>query len=452
MIRQVSDEPNHPTSRHVKILHTVESYLPARHGMSEVVRQISERLAARGHEITVATGVHPERPAVARIDGVEVRSFDVSGKSALAIRGDSRGYQKFLADSGFDVIVNFAAQQWATDLALPLLPQLSARKVFVPTGFSALGDSLFRSYFEKMKGWMKDYDACVFLSDDYRDIQFARAAGVDKIAIIPNGAAEEEFRRPADPAFRRRLGIPEDHLLIVHIAGYLSVAKGQKEAIQIFSESHLQNATLLMVSGGFSKSPSSALRPRELASGVYNLLRGRGMRGFGIAWQLQGACRAYSALNQKNHRRIVCTALSREDTISAFLDADLFLFPSWIECSPLVLFEAAAARTPFLVTPVGNSAEIIRWTGGGELLEGTPIGDREGSIRAKVQEGVRLLDALGSDPARRRAMAEAGHAAWEKYFTWSAIAGQYEELYRALVAGEDIRNRFFAIPASVTHS
>ena len=45
----------------MKILHTVESYLPARHGMSEVVRQVSERLVAKGHEVTVATSTPSAR-------------------------------------------------------------------------------------------------------------------------------------------------------------------------------------------------------------------------------------------------------------------------------------------------------------------------------------------------------------------------------------------------------
>ncbi|WP_094584261.1 glycosyltransferase [Synechococcus sp. BO 8801] len=105
----------------MKILHTVESYLPARHGMSEVVRQISERLVARGHDVTVATRSDPARTGDS-IEGVKVRGFDVQGKSAVGVWGDVSGYQRYLLGSDADVIVNFAAQQWATDLMLPLLP------------------------------------------------------------------------------------------------------------------------------------------------------------------------------------------------------------------------------------------------------------------------------------------------------------------------------------------
>ena len=104
----------------MKILHTVESYLPARHGMSEVVRQISEGLVRKGHEVWVATSRDPRRKT-GQIRGVKIREFSVFGKSAFGIYGEAETYQRFLLESDAEVIVNFAAQQWATDLMLPLL-------------------------------------------------------------------------------------------------------------------------------------------------------------------------------------------------------------------------------------------------------------------------------------------------------------------------------------------
>ncbi len=429
----------------MKILHTVESYLPARHGMSEVVRQISERLVARGHDVTVATRSDPARTGDS-IEGVKVRGFDVQGKSAVGVWGDVSGYQRYLLASDADVIVNFAAQQWATDLMLPLLPQLKARKVFVPTGFSALGDPTFAAYFAAMGEWMRSYDTCVFLSDSYRDIDFARREGVERIAIIPNGAAAEEFERPRDPGLRARLGIPEDDLLILHVSGYLSVAKGQAEALEIFSHSDLRQATLLLVSPDFAQSLARSLTPRQLARGLYHLLRGKGLRALAFPTQLQVMKRLNRRRNRAAYRQVLGHALSRHDTVSAFLEADLLLFPSWIECSPLVLFEAAASHTPFLVTPVGNAAEIIAWTGGGELLPGERSDDREGSVRADVAAGTQRLEALVADAPARTRMAASAHRAWQAHFTWERIADQYERLYRCLLEGEAITDQFPAPP------
>ena len=426
----------------MKILHTVESYLPARHGMSEVVRQISERLVQRGHHVTVATS-KDQRRQDNQIEGVEVRSFDVHGKSAIGVWGDVAGYQNFLLEFNPDIIVNFAAQQWATDLALPLLSRLKARKVFVPTGFSALEDPIFSNYFSSMGEWMRSYDACVFLSDSYRDIDFARSAGIESIAIIPNGAADEEFHNHArNTDLRERLGIPKNHQLILHVAGYLSIAKGQAEAVEIFSRSSLSNATLLLVCPDFNQADTKALTPKQIFKGLYHLARGKGLRAIALPTQLQLLRRFWRKCNRNHERQILGVSLSREDTISAFLDADLLLFPSWIECSPLVLFEASAARTPFLVTDVGNASEIISWTGGGRLLPGIHSNDQEGSVQADVEAGARCLDDLMADQQAREHMASNAHEAWLRHFTWSRIAKQYEQLYSSLLAGEPIQELF----------
>jgi O-antigen/teichoic acid export membrane protein/glycosyltransferase involved in cell wall biosynthesis len=413
--------------------------------MSEVVRQISERLVAKGHEVTVATSRDPERQSDT-INGVKVVSFSVSGKSAVRIFGDANSYKRFLLESSFDVITNFAAQQWATDLMLPILEQIKARKVFVPTGFSALGAPAFSEYFQSMRSWMRQYDACVFLSRDYRDINFASEAGVTRIAIIPNGASEEEFSGPSQLSIRKDLELPEDKGLLIHVSGYLSAAKGQVEAVRIFSNSRLQNAVLLLVSPGFEHGWASELSPRNLARGLWWLLRGKGLRGFASSWQI-GAAIGVSKRRNERHGRSICRAsLDRERTIAIFKEADLLLFPSWVECSPLVLFEAAASRTPFLVTDVGNAREIIGWTGGGEILPGTRLNDHEKSIIADTNGGAEKLNRLWFDSDRRQSMASSAHTAWRRDFTWERIAGLYEELYERLVKGRSLAG-FAGVPS-----
>jgi glycosyltransferase involved in cell wall biosynthesis len=425
----------------MKILHTVESYLPARHGMSEVVRQISERLVQLGHQVTVATSNDPRRHE-SHIQGVEVRSFDVYGKSATGIWGNASSYQNFLIDFNPDIIVNFAAQQWATDLALPLLSRLKARKVFVPTGFSALANPTFHNYFSAMREWMRGYDACVFLSDSYRDIDFARSAGIESIAIIPNGAAAEEFDRMKDSGMRERLGIPKDHQLILHVAGYLSIAKGQADAIDIFSRSSLSKATLMLICPDFGRPALKSLLPKHILKASCQIAWIKGLRLFVFRIWLRLLCCLRQKCNNAQGRQIKFVSLSRKDTTSAFLDADLLLFPSRIECSPLVLFEAAAAQTPFLVTDVGNASEIIRWTGGGRLLPGVTKNDWEGSVQADLEAGARCLDDLMADQQARKQMATSAHEAWLRHFTWSHIAEKYEQLYSSLLAGEPIQSQF----------
>jgi hypothetical protein len=97
----------------MNILHTVEFYSPHVGGAQEVVKQISERLARRGHSVTVATTRISGRPK-GPVNGVHVEEFAVSGNEVSGFRGEVERYQDFLLGSGFDIMMNYAAQQWPT--------------------------------------------------------------------------------------------------------------------------------------------------------------------------------------------------------------------------------------------------------------------------------------------------------------------------------------------------
>jgi len=415
----------------VRILHTVEYYPPSVGGMQEVVRQLSERLAAMGHDVTVATSKADGREGDL-LNRVRIREFDVSGNLVEGMRGDVSGYREFLRGGGFDVMTNFAVQQWATDAAITILDAIPSRKVLVPTGFSRLYFPGYRDYFRSMKKWMRRYDVNVFLSETYRDAAFAREHGIGNRVLIPNGAGEDEFLRESGIDIRDRLGIPPDAFLVLHVGSHTG-DKGHREALEIFRRARVRHAVFLVVgneTGGCDA---------ECRATAKN----------------QNATREFLSAG----KRVIVRSLSREETVAAFRSADLFLFPSNVECSPLVLFEAAASGTPFLSTDVGNAAEIAEWTSAGMIL---PTDKREGAdrnegglvprvrrlasaflpvlsppipsghSRARTEESARVLERLFASPDERRRMAEAGREAWKGRFTWEKIALQYEALYASL--------------------
>ncbi len=388
----------------MRILHCVESYHPSIGGMQYVARMLSERLARRGHDVTVATAHHPERTETS-LGGVRVVPFRVSGNLVRGLRGDVDGYRAFLERGGFDVVTLFAAQQWATDVALETLPAIRSKVVFVPTGFSSLFDPAYASYFERMAGWLRAIHANVFLSESYRDVDFARKHGATNIHLIPNGASEEEFRERSPIDLRAKLGIPPGDLLLLHVGSFTGL-KGQPEAIRIFARARLKRATLLLVGDPASRKAVARSIRRARLYGLSPL-----------------------RLVDRNSARIV--SLDRAATVAAFQAADLFLFPSNVECSPIVLFEAAAAGTPFLSTDAGNATEIARWTGSGEIM--ATRRRKNGYVDAEIGPAAAQLRRLVNDAPRRRDMAEAGRRAWIDRFTWDAIARRYEELYLSLL-------------------
>jgi glycosyltransferase involved in cell wall biosynthesis len=417
----------------MKILHTVEFYLPFIGGMQEVGRQLSERFARKGHDVTVATTYCPERTS-AVMNGVKVEQFKVSGNLVKGMAGEVESYRRFLLDSDFDVITNFGVQQWATDAMIEMLDRVRGKKVLVPTGFSGLYMSQYKDYFRSMKGWMKQYDMHIFLSENYRDINFARENRITNFVVIPNGADEDEMLFCKAIDIRGQLRIPETHFLVLHVGAH-TWHKGHKEAMEIFKLAKIDNATFLLVAN-----------PRG---------------GCSDSCQKMAAELNASAAFRSCGKRIIVTSLPRGETVAAFQEADLFLFPSNIECSPVVLYEALASKTPFLTTDVGNAAEIVGWTNGGVVLptvrmsfEGgllknfllvgsslyakcggnwRPANDI-GLVKAKVSSAAKLLEALHGDRDRCRRLAEAGFSAWQNHFTWGNIAGQYENLYTKLCA------------------
>lgn len=390
----------------MKILHTVERYKPSVGGMQEHVRQISERLVQKGHQVTVATSTATERKEK-MINGVKIVEFSLYGNMVKGFTGNDEQYRCFLLESDFDIVTNFAAQQWATDLSLPLLKKIKGKKVFVPTGFSGLFIPEYNDYFESMKTWLHHYDMNIFLSEDYRDINFARSCGVTKMRVIPNGAGADEFLHNHGNGVRRKLGIDEDQFLILHVGSHTGM-KGHDAALAIFARARIKEAVFLLVGNVFSY---HCKRDCSLKAVLFNSIPTRLL----------------------DRKKIIIADLSREMTVAAYKTADLFLFPSMVECSPLVLFECMASNTPFLATDVGNASEIVKWSTGAGVVLPTEK-DAHGFSRAIVSPSARLLGELYHSPGRREAMASAGYQAWQERFTWEAIAGEYENVYMKLLS------------------
>ncbi|MEK6794967.1 MAG: glycosyltransferase [Spirochaetota bacterium] len=430
----------------LRILHTLENYHSSMGGMYEVVKRLSEGLVDLGHRVTVATNTHPDRHE-RKINGVNIVEFNVRGNAAQGMEGDIASYQDFLQHSNFDVVTNFAAQQWATDAMLPILRKITAKKVFVPTGFSGLHWPEYRDYFEKMKSWMKEYDATVFLSDDYRDVNFARENGIEKRVLIPNGASEEEFTAKPNIDIRKKLKIGKDTFLILHVGSHTGV-KGHKECYEMFDAADIHNGVLLMVGNFIGEGPAGTIslkrRIKNMIKAVLSIfgLYPRPVRQHvGCAELCSSAEKRYRTKWKRERcgKRLIVRSLTREETVAAYLAADLFLFPSNIECSPIVLFECMASRTPFIAADVGNADEIASWSNAGIVLPTEK--DDNGFSHVDVSAAARALVSLYKDDDMRRRMQDAGYAAWKARFTWESITKEYERLYCGLVDERGVSDR-----------
>jgi L-malate glycosyltransferase len=384
----------------MKIIHAVESYLPLHVGMQEVVTQISERMVAQGHEVIVLTRKVPERQSL-NINGVKIVEFDIQGSFVHGLEGEVEKYVEYLLNEQYDVLTLFAAQQWATDIALPLLPLITAKKIFVPTGFSGLKDPAYSAYFAQMPRYMSYFNANVFNTEAYQDYVFGKENQAPNMVLIPNGADERQFSDTNPGDIRQRLGISDSEFVIMHIGTHTGL-KGHDEAIQMFAQAEIENAVFVLNANGTQGGCVSKCGQQV---GEFN----------------------ENTKYQQQKKRIISTSLNQEDKVALLKASDLFLFPSNIESSPIVVFEAMAAGLPFLASDVGNLAEMIQWSHGGELI---PTARANGNIKfADVPAGARLITELWRDRDLRTRLGDSARAAWQERFTWGKIAQQFLDLY-----------------------
>jgi glycosyltransferase involved in cell wall biosynthesis len=435
----------------MKLLFCCESYWPSRGGVQEVMRQIAERLATGGHDVSVATSARADR-ATDIYNGVRIHSFNVSGNLVTGMRGDLDGYRRFLTEFDGDAILIKAAQQWSFDALWPVLDRIKARKVFVPCGFSSFFEPAFNDYFKRLPDILRRFDHLIFYAERYRDIDFVRANGITNFSIIPNGASEAEFGRyrRQDGRLREELNIPATDLVFLTVGAPTS-AKGHEIVNEAFAQADLggQSATLIL-NGNWSVGRFGLHRVRSvfqlffkpvtLRKGI-QLFRERGIKAvvdrlFPKPPKRRSKMEAVSDRSSDKTDGVVIAAqaqktvlrldLPRDKVVDAFFESDLFVFASKVEYSPLVLFESAAAGTPFLTVPAGNASEIVSWTGGGWLCPADR--DNRGYITVspavlarEIEKGVRAPDHL-------RKLGEAGRQAWFDRFTWAKIAKSYERI------------------------
>lgn len=491
----------------MRLLFCCEFYFPSVGGVQEVMRQIAERFVKRGYDVTVAT-TRLENRTFTEHNGVKIAEFGVTGNLVRGMDGEVERYREFVRNFECDAILIKAAQQWTFDALWPDLEKISARKVFIPCGFSGLFEPSYVDYFKAMPDILREFDHLIFYAENYRDTDFARQHGITEFSILPNGASEIEFGVPHDTTFRQRHGIPEDSAVLLTV-GSLTGVKGHRELLEAFVrlKTRRRHVTFIMngnlppkpivvkeegspaVAGGGGNAPEAPTCPppvwvrakhifteegfkgirtrivrrsqtwsgklgrgRRLGGRMQGVFAEEGWTGIyirvlqrigprleksGLLRYLPPSAKEYAnplafwiavAKEQTDGKRLIISDYSREELVQAYKAADLFVFASNIEYSPLVLFETVAAGTPFLSVPVGNAEEIAKWTGGGLICPAAK--DERGYTRVSPRLLSREIAKAIENPEQLDLLGRAGHAAWKERFTWDAIATRYEALLR----------------------
>ena len=398
----------------MRILHVTPYYggAWAYGGIPRLATALARGLARRGHQVTVCTtdaadaaarlaGANAAAsrlrpwPAIRTDDGVELRVFpNVSNR--LAYR-----FQLFLPlgldahlrahAASFDVAHLHGCHHVLGARAARHLRRAGVPYVLAPNGTALRIERrrLAKYLFDATVGRGVGPGAARVLAVSEAEGAQLQRIGISptRIRVIPNPVDLAEFDEPPEPgAFRRRFGLDTRRLVL-----YLGQLTPRKNVdVLVRAVATLRRPDLALIVAGSDMGVGRALRQqvqrlRLEASTVFTgVLRGR-------------------------------------ERLLALADADLVVYPSRDEVFGLVPLEALLCGTPVVVAGDSGCGEIIRRTGGGQVV---PPGDA-----AALAEAIgRSLD----DPApRQQAAMEAAQRVRALYGS-DGVCVEIERLYEEL--------------------
>ena len=366
---------------HLRILHT--NNLLQWGGQSRRILLLCREQQRLGHQVLLAAPAASVLARRAAEAGIAV--CDVTFPDGLAPRRMGREIAR-LAElcraERFDVIDAHCTRDiWMSALAARRA-RVPARVIRSRHNLFPVKPHLFNRYMHRtMVSWL--IANCQAIAEI-----FVRGGLVprERISVIPSAVDLRECDAPRDPGgVRRQLGIADD-ALVVAVAARISVEKGHRDLLE-----------------------AAPLVRREHPRAVFLLL---------------GAGPLEEEIREEAQRRGVADAVVfagfREDVCNALGASDLVALPSHAEGTPAALLEAQALRRPVVATRVGGIPDIVREGETALLVEA-----RDPSALAAA------ISVLLADPARRRAMGEAGRALVEAEFTVERMAAKTLAAYQS---------------------
>lgn len=331
----------------MKILFTTFTYYPERDGVSNVVQYLAKGLQKLGHDVTIATTLKSNLKKEEIVDNVHIYRFNLYYVKFFGYRGEIDKYISFIKQFNCDIVINECTQCVTTDLLLPILSEIKAKKILHVHGFSGLknnrlfkvgsgtlknklghfyGYFRWKKYYARFYEYLLKYDKVLCLSEADSGKSYIEKYTNKSPEILENAAEEIFFRN------NRNLDIVNKYLknqnsdYIISVANYVPV-KNQEMILKMFYQSNLKDCELILIG-------SKKTYYYDRLININNKLQ----KKYG------------------NKNVSIYTNISRKDTISLIASAKVYVASSKSEEFSISIIEAMASKVPFVSTNVGNSA------------------------------------------------------------------------------------------------
>jgi len=372
----------------VRVLQVVNLF-GARHGGSALVPyHLAKGLASRGHRVSVYTsdfklnqdGILPT---------IKLHPF----KTWFSLAGFHITPSMILANDPPDIIhmhnyrtfQNIVAHHYAKKHNIPYILQAHGSL----TTFFQKG--LLKRVFDVIWGYKLLKDASKVIAVAPREVKQYLNMGIseDIIEIIPNGIDLAEFDNlPAKGEFRRKYGLTDNQRIILYL-GRIHRTKGLDLLTKAFTDlsKSLSNIKLVIVGpdDGYLLALEKLIAELEI-----------------------------------NEKVLLTGPLYGQEKLEAYVDADVYVLPSFYEIFSITVLEALACGTPVVITKnCGLAGYIGGWAG--IVVPRNLKGLTEGLTEA-------LHIGMGSEVNRQKR-----REIVRKLFGWEVRVGEVEGLYRRVV-------------------
>ena len=390
----------------MRILHVTPYFADAwaYGGIPRLAHSLTRGLARRGHQVTVCTtdacdeSSRLHGPTSRTCDGLELRVFpNLSNHLAYHLQLFlPRGLERYLRRhaGSFDIAHLHACRNIPGALAAYHLGRTGVPYVIAPNGTAVRIERrlVAKHAYDILAGRRILAGASRVLAVSQAERRQLSDLGVaeSSIRVIPNPVDLGEFTAPVVPgSFRRRVGIPSGRLVL--FLGKLTPRKRLDMLARAFARLRASDGWLIIA--GNDMGAGAATR---------SLVRSLGLDA-----------------------RTVFTGLLRaHERLEALADADVLVYPSEHEIFGLVPLEALLAGTPVIVADDSGCGEVVRATGGGQVV---PLGDVDALAHA--------IDRVLGDPSSWREAVIDAQARIRSTYGADVVCAQLDQMYVEMVAG-----------------
>ncbi len=411
----------------MKILQVTPLYSPSSGGAQKHVKEVSDRLQSRGHQVTVLTtnakndrnlidGIEEALPKVELIDGVRVfrlratpgllaKGLDglvnlrggyrlltalltPSGLDMLSLHPRNLGFIRSVIHSGADVVVSWN-WYWPPAYHAYLARRLRRLQLVGFPLFHTEEPWVQRSVYNRMIALS---DAIVVNTSHERDFILRRVPTARKVVVAGVGVDPAQFERRQGKAFRTRHALGSEPL--IGFVGRMTPNKGVKKIIEAMGAVWSWNKNVrLVLAGNYANyfpqldSLLGRLAPHERA------------------------------------RILMLPNFSETEKADLYDSLDVFVLPSIAESFGIAYLEAWMCRKPVVGSRIGSTACVIEEGVDGMLVDPNDPSDIAQAI-------IQLL----ADPDRRARMGERGHTKAMKDFTWEKVTDRVEQCFLDLTS------------------